>query len=354
MIQNLEKDAKKLIDSIKRLTPRSINLMEVCGTHTTAISASGIRHQIPGKIKLLSGPGCPVCVTAQEDIDWLIGLARTNKVIITTFGDMMRVPGTTSTLEKEKAQGADIRVVYSCLDALKYTLNNKKPIVFIGVGFETTAPTIAVTILKAKQNNIKNFFVLPLFKLIPPALQVIASNPKLKIQGFILPGHVSTIIGAEPYEFLAKDYHKPSVITGFEPLDILQGILMILEQFQNNRAEIAIQYQRSVLKQGNLPAQKIMNDVFSITDAEWRGLGVIKNSGFKFSDRYEHYNARNHFAIQVPKPKPTGCRCGDVLLGSIIPSQCKLFAKVCNPSNPVGPCMVSTEGACAAYYKYER
>ncbi len=241
-----KQQAAGLFAKIKELTTKQVNLMEVCGTHTNAISASGLRRAIPAKLKLLSGPGCPVCVTAQNDIDWAIGLARSDKAVITTFGDLMRVPGTESTLEKEKAQGADIRVVYSCLDALAYANTGSKPVVFIGVGFETTAPTIAGTIIQAKANKENNFYVLPLFKLIPPALEVIASNPKLKINGFILPGHVSTIIGSYPYRFLADKYHKPCAITGFEPMDILQGIVSILEQVKAEKPEIAIQYQRSV------------------------------------------------------------------------------------------------------------
>ncbi|MBS4015566.1 MAG: hydrogenase formation protein HypD [Candidatus Latescibacteria bacterium] len=353
MIKTSAKTARILIDKINEVVKRPIKLMEVCGTHTNAISASGIRQSMPKKLQLLSGPGCPVCVTAQSDIDWVIGLARTDKAVIATFGDLMRVPGTESTLEKEKAQGANIRVVYSCLDSLKYA-EDKKPAVFIGVGFETTAPTIAGTVIKAHANKIKNFYVAPFFKLIPPALRVIASNPGLKIDGFILPGHVSTIIGKRPYQFLVDQYRKPCAITGFEALDILQGIYLILKQLKDRKPEIAIQYERSVNQQGNLTAQKIIKAVFKTTHAEWRGLGVIKDSGLLFANKFARYDARAHFTIKVPKPKPTGCRCGDVLLGSIIPPQCGLFAKICTPSNPIGPCMVSSEGACAAYYKYER
>lgn len=352
--ETIQDKADKLRSMIKSLVTKPINLMEVCGTHTNAISASGIRHSLPSNLKLLSGPGCPVCVTAQKDIDWVIGLARSKKAIITTFGDLIRVPGTESSLEKEKAKGSDIRVVYSPLDALKLASDNKKPVVFIGVGFETTAPTIAGTIIKAKENNIKNFYVIPFFKLIPPALRKIAGEPKINIQGFLLPGHVSTIIGSKPYEFLVKDFKKPCSITGFEPLDILQGIYLVLEQIKNKRPEIAIQYQRVVEKQGNQRAQKIIAEVFENTNAEWRGLGMIKNSGLKFAKVYNDFDARKHFTVKVLKPKPTACRCGEVLLGLIIPPDCKLFAKICSPSNPIGPCMVSSEGACAAYYKYER
>jgi hydrogenase expression/formation protein HypD len=346
--------ADKLLLMIEHLVAKPINLMEVCGTHTNAISVSGIRHSLPRKLRLLSGPGCPVCVTAQKDIDWVIGLARTKKVIVATFGDLMRVPGTESTLEKEKAKGSDIRVVYSPLDAVNIAEKNKKSVVFIGVGFETTAPTIAGAILKAKEYKINNFFVIPFFKLIPPALRIIVNQPKINIDGFILPGHVSTIIGSKPYEFLIKEYKKPCVITGFEPTDILQGIYLVLKQIVNQNPEVEIQYTRSVEKQGNQQAQKIMQEVFETTDAEWRGLGIIKDSGLTFSKKYTKFDARHLFAIDVPKMKPTACRCGEVLLGLITPSQCKLFAKKCEPANPVGPCMVSSEGACAAYYKYEK
>lgn len=349
----LQNDADKLLLKIRSLVTHPLNLMEVCGTHTNAISASGVRHSLSSKLKLLSGPGCPVCVTAQKDIDWVIKLARSKKVIITTFGDLMRVPGTESSLEKEKAKGSDIRIVYSPLDALKIASENKKPVIFIGVGFETTAPTIAGATITAMRNSIKNFYVIPLFKLIPPALLMIVNQPKINIQGFILPGHVSTIIGAKPYEFLAKDYKKPCSITGFEPFDILQGIYLVLEQIKNKKPEIAIQYKRVVKKQGNQQAQNIMKEVFVNTDAEWRGLGVIKDSGLKFSKAYSDFDARKYFTIKVPKPKPTACRCGEVLLGLIIPPECKLFAKACSPASPIGPCMVSSEGACAAYYKYE-
>ena len=349
----LQNRANELLLKIKRLTKKPLNLMEVCGTHTNVISASGIRHSLPTNLKLLSGPGCPVCVTAQKDIDWVIGLARSKKTIITTFGDLMRVPGTVSSLQKEKDKGSDIRVVYSVLDAVNFAKKDRKPVVFIGVGFETTAPTIAGAIMKAKEQNVNNFYVIPFFKLIPPALRMIVNQPKLNIDGFILPGHVSTIIGSKPYEFLAKDYRKPCSITGFEPLDILEGVNLILEQIRNDKPEVAIQYKRSVKQEGNRKAQELMSEIFEITDAEWRGLGTIKNSGLGFSKAYKDFDARNHFTIKVPKPKPTTCRCGEVLLGLIIPPECKLFAKSCSPSNPIGPCMVSTEGACAAYYKYE-
>ncbi|MCX7785040.1 MAG: hydrogenase formation protein HypD [candidate division WOR-3 bacterium] len=351
---DLSDKAQQYLQKIERLTKKTVTLMEVCGTHTNAISSSGIRHFIPSPIKLLSGPGCPVCVTDQKDIDWMIALARSHQAIIATFGDLLRVPGTESSLAQEKSKGADIRVVYSPLDALRFALNSNKPVVFLGVGFETTAPTIAATIIKAQQQNIKNFYVLPLFKLIPPALRVIAQHPKVNINGFILPGHVSTIIGRKPYEFLVKEFHLPCVITGFEPLDILEGVYFLLEQITKQKPEVTIQYKRSVKEFGNQKAQLIMNQVFDKTDANWRGIGTIPDSGLKFTREYDKFDARHYFDLKIPKPKLSSCRCGEILLGLIIPPQCPLFAKSCQPENPYGPCMVSSEGACAAYYKYER
>ncbi|MEO0076157.1 MAG: hydrogenase formation protein HypD [candidate division WOR-3 bacterium] len=326
--------------------------MEVCGTHTNVIASSGIRQMLPENIKLISGPGCPVCVTAQRDIDWVIELAKTKQAVVLTFGDLIKVPGTMSSLQKEKAANSDIRVVYSPIDALKIAQSVKKPVVFVGVGFETTAPTIAVAVLKAKAMKIQNFYIISYFKLIPPALEMIATNPRLNIDGFILPGHVSTIIGAKPYNFLAQKYNKPCVISGFEPNDILESIFLLLQQIKNKKPSVQIQYRRSVRVTGNRAAVKLMNEVFAKCDAEWRGLGVIKNSGLMLAKEYQQFDARKRFNLKVPLPKPSPCRCGDVLLGLITPVQCQLFGRKCRPSNPIGPCMVSSEGACAAYYKY--
>ncbi|MCX8014722.1 MAG: hydrogenase formation protein HypD [candidate division WOR-3 bacterium] len=331
-----------------------ITIMEGCGTHTNVIAAAGIRQVLSKNIKLVSGPGCPVCVTAQSDIDWVVALAKTRKAIILTFGDLVKVPGTLSSLQNEKAKGADIRVVYSPLDGLEIARKERKPVVFIGVGFETTAPTIAVAILKAQDKKIQNFYLVPYFKLIPPALRMIATNPNLKIDGFILPGHVSTIIGVKPYQFLAQDYKKPCVIAGFEPTDILEAILLLLNQIKNQEPKIEIQYHRSVKATGNRTAQQIMAEVFVKCDAEWRGLGMIRDSGLTLADKYQKFDARKHFDISVPMPKPTSCRCSDELLGLISPFECRLFARKCTPAKPIGPCMVSSEGACAAYYKYNK
>jgi hydrogenase expression/formation protein HypD len=346
--------AQKLLNRINSKIDHPINFMEVCGTHTMAISSSGIRTALDKRLKLLSGPGCPVCVTPQEDIDLAIGLAAQKDVIITTFGDMIRVPGSVSSLEKIKAKGNDIRIVYSPLDGLKIARTEPtKEIVFLGVGFETTAPTIAATVLLARENKIDNFFVLPLFKLIPPALRKIASAPELKVDGFILPGHVSTIIGSKPYEFLAKEFGKPCVITGFETLDILQTLEMLLMQLRT-KARVEIQYRRSVKPAGNVQAQKVMKRVFKAVDSNWRGIGKIEKSGLVFNADYQRFDAAKHFNLKPKKAKINpACRCGDVLLGLIVPLECKQFAKSCTPEHPLGPCMVSSEGACAAYFKYE-
>ncbi|MDH5684438.1 MAG: hydrogenase formation protein HypD [candidate division WOR-3 bacterium] len=347
--------AKKFLNQINSTIDRNINFMEVCGTHTMVISSSGIRQSIDKRIKLLSGPGCPVCVTPQEDIDLAISLAGQKDVIIVTFGDMMRVPGSDSSLEKEKSKGRDIRIVYSALDALKIAQSERsKKVIFLGVGFETTAPTIAAAIILAKENKVNNFLVLSLFKLIPPALRKIASAPNLKIDGFILPGHVSTIIGSKPYEFLAREFAKPCVITGFETLDILQAIYLLLNQLQT-LPSVEIQYRRSVKPEGNPQAQKTMNQVFKVTDSNWRGIGQIENSGLVLNSELQNFDALTFFGLKPKKAKINpACRCGDVLLGLIIPPECKQFAKACTPENAIGPCMVSSEGACAAYYKYER
>ncbi len=340
---------EKIIQTIGDLSAKQISLMEVCGTHTMSIARSGIRAMMPGQLKLLSGPGCPVCVTAQETIDYAIALAQEKDIVIVTFGDMVRVPGTVSSLEPYAP-----KVVYSSLDALTIAEDNKnKDIVFIGVGFETTSPTIAATVLAAETKGIGNFYVLPAFKVIPPALDFIARSPRINVHGFILPGHVSTIIGTEPYEFLAKKYHMPGCVTGFEPIEILCGILNLVKQFADEKANISITYSKVVKPEGNQKALEILYTVFELCDADWRGIGLIRKSGLAFKEQYRKYDALERFSVEVPKSViPKGCICGKVLLGISLPVKCKLFGKKCTPLTPVGPCMVSSEGSCAAYYKY--
>ncbi len=330
--------------------------MEVCGTHTVAIFRSGIRNILPQNISLISGPGCPVCVTPDRDIDLAIEIARKDNVIFTTFGDMMKVPGTISSLERERAMGADIRVVYSSLDALDIAIKNpQKLVVLFGIGFETTSPTIASIIISAYKENISNFLALSAHKLIPPAMKILLDSGEVKIDGFICPGHVSTIIGSKPYQFIPENYGIPCVISGFEPLDILQSILMLVQQIENNEAGVEIEYNRVVHPEGNSVALKILDEVFAVGDAEWRGLGIVPKSGLYIKDKYRQFDALSVFDISVNTyAKSEECLCGEVLRGSIIPTDCPLFGEACTPDNPVGPCMVSSEGTCSAYFRYGR
>jgi len=345
--------AQNILWQIRRISKKKINLMEVCGTHTVAIFRNGIRKMLPQNINLISGPGCPVCVTPIQYIDEIIAFSRKDNFIITTFGDMIRVPGSTSTLEKEKANGSDVRIVYSTLDALKIAYDNPaKNIVFMGIGFETTSPTIARAILKAEEEKIKNFSVLSVAKIIPPAMRFLLESGEVNIDGFICPGHVSAIIGSKPYSLIAFQYGVPCVISGFEPLDILQSIYLLIRQIENGRAEVEIQYERVVKPEGNKIAMDKINEVFKVVDSDWRGIGNIPLSGLEIKDKYGKFNARK-FAIKKEETKePKGCLCGEVLRGVITPPECPLFKNICTPEDPKGACMVSTEGTCAAYYKY--
>lgn len=332
-----------------------IVLMEVCGTHTMAIFRSGLKQLLPHNLKLLSGPGCPVCVTPNDYLDKVIEIAKEEKVIITTFGDMLRVPGSRSSLEKERAKGSRIEVVYSPLDSLKYAKDYPDhKIVFLGVGFETTIPTVAATIKIAAEQEISNFYVLCGHKIIPPAMQALLDSHELKLNGFILPGHVSAIIGSKAYDFIANKYNIPSVVTGFEPLDIVQGILMLVEQIVvRRRALVEIQYSRCVQKEGNPKAQGVIGEVFAGADSVWRGVGEIPQSGLKIRDSYCSFDIEKNISVTVPPVKQNKkCICGAVLRGVKVPSDCKLFRKVCTPEDPQGACMVSSEGTCAAHYKY--
>jgi len=348
---------EKITDSIKRLLEkigRPVNLMEVCGTHTVAIFRHGIRNLIPKEINLLSGPGCPVCVTPLKDVDTAIAISQLDGVILSTFGDMMRVPGSKQSLYHAQAEGAQIRVVYSPMDALNIaSKDNGKTVVFFATGFETTSPSIAGTIFEAERLGIKEFSVYSAHKLIPPALQALVCSNDVKVDGFILPGHVSTIIGSRPYGFIASDYRIPSVITGFEATDILQGIMMILKQIAAKKAEVEIQYKRVVREDGNQKAISLLYEYFEPCDSNWRGLGVIPQSGLALRTHVKHRDARTIFDIDIPDARePKSCLCGQVLRGVKKPTDCILFGKTCTPERPVGACMVSTEGSCAAYYRY--
>lgn len=331
-----------------------VSLMEVCGTHTMAIARSGLRALLPPNIKLLSGPGCPVCVTSQGDIDAVIAMVQQEDIILVTFGDMMRVPGTRSSLQEERSKGADVRVAYSPLDALRIARDNPaKEVVFLGIGFETTTPAIGITLEQALAEGLKNFSVFSLHKVVPPALELIFSDPDIQVDGLICPGHVSAVIGSAPYEILAQKYNKPCVITGFETLDILEGIFMLLKQSRDARSQVEIQYRRVVKPEGNSLAQQTLERVFQAVPARWRGLGIIPASGLELREEYAGMDARLKFNIPEMEEIPIkGCACGEVLTGKITPPDCALFGRACTPLQPVGPCMVSHEGSCAAYYRY--
>ena len=347
--------ARHLADRILRSSHRPIRLMEVCGTHTVSIFRSGIRSLLPDTVSLLSGPGCPVCVTAQKEIDAFVALARQPDTIVATFGDLIRVPGSGSSLQREKADGADVRIVYSTFDALALARENPdKRVVFLGVGFETTAPTVAAAIVSAAQENLDNFSVISAHKIVPPALSALAAG-RINIDGFLLPGHVSVIIGLDAYRPFFDAYRIPSVVAGFEPADLLQAIAMLVNQIEAGSPALENAYLRAVDTSGNIKAVKVMDTVFQVADANWRGIGTIAASGLIIRDEYAAFDAEKIFDIRPePAPEPAGCACGEILTGMKIPPQCRLYKTVCNPMAPVGPCMVSSEGTCAAYYRYHR
>jgi hydrogenase expression/formation protein HypD len=348
---------RRLIDKIadlKRAIGSPVRLMEVCGTHTVAIFRHGIRDLLPDGIQLLSGPGCPVCVTSVGAVDTVIAISRAKEVIITTFGDMMRVPGDCKSLFNAKSEGSDVRIVYSPLDALKIAKGNSdKKVVFFATGFETTSPLVAGTILEAELARVDNFYIYSVHKTVPPALKALLDSGEVKVDGFILPGHVSTIIGKAPYDFIASAYEKPAVITGFDAGDILTGIMMLLEQIANGKSSVENQYKKVVKDEGNTRAVSILNECFEPSDAEWRGIGTLPGSGLELRAEFYHRDVRSVFNPVVPEGKePKACSCGDVLKGIKMPADCALFGKACTPEKPVGACMVSSEGSCSAYYRY--
>jgi hydrogenase expression/formation protein HypD len=347
-------DIQSIIKQINRHATDPICLMEVCGTHTMSIFKHGIRSLLPEKIELLSGPGCPVCVTPQSDLDRFILASRQKNVIVASFGDLFRVPANHSTLLNERSQGHDVRVVYSPMDALILAQENpSQTVIFLAVGFETTAPAVAATILMAQAQNIQNFCILSAHRRVIPALERLIQHPDTKIDGFLLPGHVSTIIGEIAYSHIASRYGTCAVIAGFEAFDILYAIHRLILQYKANKPSIENTYPRAVRKQGNVKATNIMNQVFIVTDAIWRGIGIIADSGLVLKEKYAHFDANNRFDLTIDEAiNPKGCQCGEILMGLIKPSECRLFEKNCTPQNPVGPCMISSEGTCAAYYRY--
>ena len=346
--------ARALVKKISAVSTKPLRLMEVCGTHTMAIFRHGIRSVLPEGITLLSGPGCPVCVTAQKDIDAYVAFAQKKDCIVTTFGDLMKVPGSESTLAREKAAGADVRIVYSIFDALAAARENPgREVVFCAVGFETTIPTIAAAVLTAASENLNNFSIYAANKLTPPALAALMETQGVEIDGFILPGHVSVITGTDAYKKTFETYNIPAVITGFEPIDILESILLLIEQNEAGKPELLNAYPRAVCDAGNVKAKGIMDQVFEVCDATWRGIGPIPASGMALRDAFKGFDAASKFNMDMPEvPEPKGCACGEILMGLKTPEACKLYKKACTPMHPVGPCMVSSEGACAAFYRY--
>jgi len=345
-------------DKIREIMPEEeINIMEVCGTHTQSFFRFALDQFLPGNLRLISGPGCPVCVSPQAYIDRAIELSRDKDNIILSFGDMLRVPGARSTLEKERAKGSAIRVVYSALDSLLIARKNShKRVIFLAVGFETTAPTIGLAVLLAKKENLKNLLFFSSLKLIPPAMEYLVQDRRLRLAGFLCPGHVSAIIGTRPYGIIAEKYGIGCCVAGFEPLDIMEGIYFLIKQIVIKKPRVDNQYMRVVTKQGNLRAQKIIRGVFKSADSAWRGLGSIPRSGLKIKDEFSRFDAEKAFGIKRATRyalRRTPCKCGEVLKGLISPLGCPLFMKACRPENPLGPCMVSNEGACNAYSRYK-
>jgi hydrogenase expression/formation protein HypD len=343
----------RLIRETVATFPGNMTLMEVCGTHTMAICQQGIRDLLPASIRLISGPGCPVCVTPVGYIDRAIALARRPGTIIASFGDMLRVPGSTSSLQREQAAGRTIKIVYSPLDAVSLAERlPDKTIVFLGVGFETTAPAVAGAVLTAQRKHLPNFRILCAHKTMPNAMTSLLDDPDLRINGYLCPAHVSAIIGSEAYSVLSARHRVPCVITGFEPLDILQGIFMLARQVTKGEARIENQYRRVVKPAGNLRAQLLMNGVFEPCDADWRGIGEIPGSGLRLRSEFAPYDASRLDVEVEPAKEQTGCLCGEILKGKARPTDCPLFGGTCSPEDPVGACMVSSEGTCAAEYKY--
>jgi hydrogenase expression/formation protein HypD len=336
---------------------RHYKLMEVCGGHTHSIYRYGIDDLLPENVELVHGPGCPVCVIPMGRVDDGIAIARNEEVIFTCFGDMLRVPGSERSLLEAKADGADVRMVYSPLDALRIAkANPDREVVFFAIGFETTAPSTALTLMRAKAERVENFSCMCNHVTIVPPLRALLDSPDLRLDGFIGPGHVSTVVGARPFEFIAADYGKPVVISGFEPLDVLQTVLMIVRQLGAGRCEVENQYTRVVPYEGSRRALEVMSRVFELRPHfEWRGLGFISQSALKLSDAYAEFDAERRYAVPgVRVADPKACQCGEVLKGVIKPWECKVFGTACTPEHAIGTCMVSPEGACAAYYNYGR
>ncbi|MFT9846748.1 hydrogenase formation protein HypD [Aneurinibacillus sp. REN35] len=343
-----------VLEEMQESLGRKLRVMEVCGTHTVSFSKTGVRQLLSPYVELMSGPGCPVCVTDQTDIDQMISLSRQKEVMIATYGDMMKVPGTGTTLYHERARGADVRVVHGAAHAVELAKRHPhKEVVLLGVGFETTAPGAALAIQTARRENVNNFSVYSAHKCTPPALQALVEGGH-QIDGFLLPGHVSVVIGRKGWRFLEK-YNQPAVIGGFEPLDLLASVYGLIQEMRKPYRQVVNHYPRMVKEEGNIRAQQVVAEVFKTKEVVWRGFGSLPESGLDLSEAYIKYNARLRFSLEASRShRARGCRCGEVITGKASPMHCPLFARACTPETPLGPCMVSSEGACSAHYLYER
>lgn len=343
----------RLAEMISREVSREYIFMEVCGGHTAAIHRFGIPSLLPPGVRLISGPGCPVCVTPARYIDMVVALASGGGVTVAMFGDLMRVPGTMLTPAAARAAGADIRVVLSAHEALELASSNPdRKVVFPAIGFETTAPGTAVTVTEAERRSLKNFFILCAHKVMPPAMELLLKEGT-RIDGFICPGHVAVITGSSAFDFIAEKYLLPCVVTGFEPADLMLAVLMLIRQVNSRSPRVETEYRRAVTRDGNARAQGYMNEVFEPGDAEWRGIGIIPSGGLNLRDRYRHFDAGDLIAVDLPESaRESGCQCGAILRGVITPADCPLFAGACTPDHPEGACMVSAEGSCNTWYKY--
>ena len=348
---------RRLLDGIEKLAPKELRLMEVCGTHTMAIAASGLKSMLPATVKLLSGPGCPVCVTPPQVIDKVLELSMERDVLLASYGDMLRVPGSRAgdSLLRRKALGAHVETVYSAVDAVELALKNpEKQVVFLGVGFETTAPGTAAAVLTAREKGAKNFTLWSMLKTVEPALRTLIGSDGFNVDGFLCPGHVATIIGAKGFQYLPEEYGLPAVIAGFEPEDILLAVYKLVRQLADGEPKLENEYARAVRCEGNPLAQKMLKECFAPRFDLWRGLGGIADSGLGLREELGGFDAERRFQITIPTAEPpTSCRCGEVITGKLAPACCPLFGRRCTPEDPVGPCMVSSEGACAAAWKYE-
>ncbi|MBL3592907.1 MAG: hydrogenase formation protein HypD [Synergistaceae bacterium] len=350
----LREETGRLSRLLAHLCERPMTVMEVCGTHTVAVFRQGLRALLPPALRLVSGPGCPVCVTDQAEIDAAVALARRADLTLATYGDMLRVPGQGSSLAEERARGADVAVITSAAQALALARTSRKTVVFLAVGFETTAPATAAVVAEAARSKVENFSVLCLHKRVPPVMKLLASDRDLALDGFLLPGHVAVIIGLEPFRFLAEDYGLPSVVAGFEALEIMAGLVELARQHRAGRSEVVSRYP-AVGPDGNAKARRLLEEVFDTAPALWRGLGRIDGSGFVLKKSFASFDAAQRLGVTYgASTPPEGCRCGDVLAGKITPTACPLFGRTCNPSRPVGPCMVSSEGSCSAYYLFRK